>query len=99
MQDSLDTLADRARGGDHAAGRFLREELEVDLVRLVRCALRRGTGLPAVVRWARGQFADLADAPGRLDERQAAPVLARLLCHGVVNNLTAGGAQQTVCGG
>jgi hypothetical protein len=98
MNNTLESLADRASQGDSTALHSLREELESDLVPLVRCALRRGAGLPALVNWVRGRFADLADTPEPLDERQAAPVIARMLCAGVMKNLSESNHKETVCG-
>jgi hypothetical protein len=98
MGESLVELATRASQGDTNALRSLQKELESDLVPLVRCALRRGGGLPALVQWARGRFADLTDTPEPLNARQASPLLARVLCVNIVRNLAASEENETVRG-
>lgn len=97
VQDSLTVLATRVRQGDASARQSLRQELEERLVPLIRCALRRGTGLPSLVDWVRGRMADLADSAEPLDPRQAAPRFARLLCAGLVRDLPRS-SQETVLG-
>ena len=87
-QDSLMSLARRIQQGDSQAQQPLRQELEARLVPLIRCAMRSGSGLPALVKWVRGQLADLAPADSQpLDPRQVAPRFARLLCAGLVRDL------------
>jgi hypothetical protein len=97
IPDSLQTLAARARQGDAAARQEFSRELEAGLVPLVRCALRRGTGLPALVSWVR-KNADRLPAAEPLDTAQAAPRIARLLCAGLVQQFEARGpVRETVC--
>jgi hypothetical protein len=48
------------------------EALEASLLPMIRCALRNGTGLPAVVRWVERNRPD--------NPSGAAPVMARRLC-------------------
>lgn len=92
---SLTALADRVRVGDADARQSLRQELETRLLPLVRCALRRGSGLPAVVSWVRGRFEDLGDDSWHEDPGQAAPRIARLLCARLVGGLSRPTAAET----
>jgi hypothetical protein len=84
FEDNLWTLADRMREGDATARHRLREQLEASLVPMIRCALRTGRGVPAVVQWVRRNLSRLAAAhePGQQspDPERTAPALARLLC-------------------
>jgi len=60
--------------------------LEADLETMVRCALRNGTGSPGLVRWVNRTLPSVTGT--RLGDREsgrAAPVLARLLCRGLVS--------------
>jgi hypothetical protein len=95
--DSLNNLAQRARQGDDHARQSLRQELEQRLVPLIRCALRTGAGLPALVKWVRSRVADLADSES-LDPRQAAARFARLFCANLEQGLPAFTAHDTIRG-
>jgi hypothetical protein len=54
----------------------LRAELEERLTPLIRCVLRTGAGVPALVRWVQRTLPQLPAA----DAEQTAPRMARLLC-------------------
>jgi hypothetical protein len=94
--NSLNTLAVQARRGDPAARQQFCDELEAGLVPLVRCALRRGTGLPALVRWVQGNFAALADGPAPPDLAQVAPRIAHLLSARLVGEFRSAREPETV---
>jgi hypothetical protein len=79
----LRSLAAQARRGNAEARAALQHELEDNLEPLVRCALRRGAGLPAVVQWVQKNAAAL----GTVDLSQAAPRIARLLSAGLIEEL------------
>ena len=99
-QDLLLKLARRVQQGDLQARQPLRQELEERLVPLIRCAMRSGSGLPALVKWVRGRIADLTPAGAEpLDPRQAAPCFARLLCAGLVRDLPVRSAMDTIRAG
>ena len=57
------------------------EALEASLLPLIRCALRNGTGLPAVVRWVERNRPD--------NPAEAAPAMARRLCATLVQQCQA----------
>jgi hypothetical protein len=84
-----DTLSALAQGDSGVDARELanrRAALEADLATMVRRVLRTGTGLPALVRWVRGAApAVTGAAPSPAEAERAAPVLARLLCRGLIN--------------
>jgi hypothetical protein len=78
LSEDLRKLAVRMRCGDPDNPRALRETLEAGLLPLIRCAIRSGTGLPALVSWVRSNLA--AEPGGRADPARAAPFMARRLC-------------------
>jgi hypothetical protein len=78
LSEDLRRLAARMRCGDPNNPGAVRATLEASLVPMIRCAIRNGTGLPALVRWVRGNLAD--QAGGLSDAVRAAPVMARQLC-------------------
>jgi hypothetical protein len=55
---------------------------------MVRCALRTGTGSPGLMRWVRGTMPRVVGSNvGDPGAERAAPVLARLLCRALVNEV------------
>ncbi len=107
-QDALRLLAERLRCGDRSAPQHHREAVEAHLRPLIRCALRRGRGLPALVQWVRQNLPRLVPAGGPApppDPERAVPTLARLLCDALLERLQtpAHEARETVadpeCGG
>jgi len=54
----------------------MRAELEERLTPLIRCVLRTGAGVPALVQWVRRTLPHLPSA----SVEQTAPRMARLLC-------------------
>src|SRR5262245_13803561 len=81
--DSLVNLVERLGGGDDGARPEMRARLEAALVPMVRQALRSGNGVPAVVRWVRGEVA----AGGPTDPDLGARPLAKRLCAAVLDRL------------
>jgi hypothetical protein len=81
--DLFGNLAARVESGDAAAQPRLRAELESSLVPMIRCVLRRGTGLPQLVSWVQKNLSRARpavhgeDTP--MDPDRAAPLMARLL--------------------
>jgi hypothetical protein len=73
--NSLKTLAMRVRQGQ-AAPPGVRDDLEERLTPLIKCVLRTGTGVPALVQWVRRTLPQLPSASAE----QTAPRMARLLC-------------------
>lgn len=100
IHDMLFTLANRVRQGDNQARQPLRQELEERLVPLIRCALRTGAGIPALVEWVRARAADLKEGSESLDPRHVAPRFARMLCAGLVRDtpVVAAMGQDTIRG-
>jgi hypothetical protein len=81
-------------------GRPTRETLEARLLPLVRCALRNGTGLPALVGWVHRNLVALESGGLPPDPDRAAPGLTRLLCDVLLRQASSRhrhGAE-TVCG-
>jgi hypothetical protein len=88
MADDLAVL----RGlGDAAARTEVRERMEASLAPIVRVAIRRGEGLPPVVRWVRRAFATLADGRAMPDEQYTAEI-TQLLCAELLRRSTTGAA-------
>jgi hypothetical protein len=73
----LESLAARARRGDAAAGARLRQQLQPQLDRLVRCALRGGLAGTAVAHRAHAE-AHRAAVPGESAEALARRVALRI---------------------
>lgn len=74
FEDKLRTLAERKRAADGPRCQRLQEEVEASLVPLIRCAMRRGVGVPGLVQWVRTTL------PGLGERERTAPALARRLC-------------------
>src|SRR5438045_4092375 len=72
---SLQALSAEMRRGP-AARPAARAEMEERLTPLIRCVLRTGAGVPALVRWVRRTLPHLPSA----GPEQTAPRMARLLC-------------------
>jgi hypothetical protein len=72
---SLQELTTRVRRGQ-AVPPAARAELEERLTPLIRCVLRTGAGVPALVQWVRRTLPNLPPA----EPEQTAPRMARLLC-------------------
>jgi hypothetical protein len=86
IEDSLRALAQGVRWTDAKEMAQRRASLEADLETMVRCALRTGTGTPALVRWVQTTLPALTGEPlGGKTEERAAPALARLLCRTLIN--------------
>ncbi len=88
----LRNLAAQVQHGNATAHHALQAELEESLAPLVRCALRRGTGLPAVVKWVQKSAAGLASSDA-LDLTRAVPRIARLLSAGLMEELRGHGCR------
>jgi hypothetical protein len=73
---SLQDLSARMRRGQTSAQPTVRAEFEQRLTPLIRCVLRTGAGVPALVRWVRRTLPHLPPA----EPEQTAPRMARLLC-------------------
>ena len=89
-EETLAKLAAGLRAGDVVARQRLRDELEVSLVPLVRCALRSGSGLPGVVHWVRRDphvWAEVQRSRGAARPEENAPRIARLLCDKLLRRL------------
>ena len=72
---NMSRLAELAGGGDEAAAAEIRERL----CPIVRVALRRGEGLPSVVRWVRRIYETMSGGrDGPPDEYT--PAIAQMLC-------------------
>jgi hypothetical protein len=85
----LEILAARAAQGSSAAAARFREELETYLARMVRRALRGGTGSAALDGWILAEVEQAAadrGGPGGDPERLLAPVVRRL-CQSVLARL------------
>ena len=88
--ETLTALAQGIPCADAQALAQRRAALEADLETLVRCALRNGTGSPGLVRWVNRTLPNVTGTrPGDRERERAAPVLARLLCRGMVNHYRA----------
>src|SRR5260370_11293544 len=61
------------------------EDLQSTLGPMVRVALRRGTGVPAVVRWVRQALERIAGPNPQMPEAYA-PQITRLLCAALRNS-------------
>jgi hypothetical protein len=72
---SLQAVTARMRRGQ-AVQPAVRAELEERLAPLIRCVLRTGAGVPALVRWVQRTLPNLPSA----EPEQTAPRMARLLC-------------------
>ena len=102
-QDLLDILAARAAQGSAEAAEQFREELGTQLVRMVRCALRGGTGNAAFDTWVLAEVSQAAavgeDWPDEEAERLIVPVAQRL-CQAIMDGLRPCSplAGSTVCG-
>jgi hypothetical protein len=72
----LQALAVQMRRDPAAVPSGMRAELADRLTPLIRCVLRTGTGVPALVRWVERTLPRLPSAP----TEQIAPQMARLLC-------------------
>jgi hypothetical protein len=69
----------------------LRREVETSLTPLIRCALERGVGAPALVSWVRRTL------PTMQSGERTASALARQLCSSLVRQLgPTGGRRETV---
>jgi hypothetical protein len=87
----LRRLAGRGPEGDGAAPEGLRREVETSLTPLIRCALERGVGAPALVSWVRRTL------PTMQSGERTASALARQLCSSLVRQLgPTGGRRETV---
>lgn len=86
FDEFLYDLANGVRGSNAREASLSRATLEADLERIVRHALRDGTGSPGLVRWVRDALPAMtgANIAGATPER-AAPVLARVLCRTLIN--------------
>jgi hypothetical protein len=73
---SWQTLAVQMRRNPAAVPSGMRTELEKRLTPLIRCVLRTGAGVPALVQWVQRTLPHLPSA----DVEQTAPRMARLLC-------------------
>jgi hypothetical protein len=88
IRDTLNALARGIREGDAPELARRRAALEANLETMVRCALRNGSGAPGLVRWVRGTMPHVMGASiGEPGAERAAPVLARLLCRALVNEV------------
>jgi len=74
--NSLQALAVQMRRDPAAVPAGMRAELAERLTPLIRCVLRTGTGVPALVHWVECTLPRLPSA----DAEQMAPQMARLLC-------------------
>jgi hypothetical protein len=87
FEDKLRALAERKHAADWPACQRLQEEVEASLVPLIRCATRRGVGLPQLVQWVRTTLS-------RLGERERTPAaLARRLCANLLTQYEVGPRQ------
>jgi hypothetical protein len=77
--ESLNRLADLARGGDDEARERVQARLEDQLQPIVRLALRKGVGIPRVVGWVRQAHARLADGRRTEAPEQYAAEITRML--------------------
>jgi hypothetical protein len=73
---SFQTLAVRMRQAPAAVPTGMRAQLEERLTPLIRCVLRTGAGVPALVQWVQRTLPHLPSA----DAEQTAPRMARMLC-------------------
>jgi hypothetical protein len=102
---NLHTLADMVQTGDATATAELRQELETQMVHIVRRAIRAGTGRTPLARQILAEADRVAprgwDYPAQ-DRESLIGTVARRLCESVIGNLQgrAAGhrrALETVC--
>jgi hypothetical protein len=95
LSEDLRNLAARMHCGDTNNPQRVRETLEASLVPLIRCAIRSGTGVPALVTWVRRHLPEPSGSSA--DAARAAPSLARLLCSTLLGQASPEPPRQALC--
>jgi hypothetical protein len=103
-QNSFASLADRVEAGDAGAPAQLRRELEPEMVRIVRRALRDGRGRTPLDRRILAEARHVgwhADLAAGAERERLIEELARCVCTSVLGGLRPRNdhpAEETVCG-